>query len=271
MKRPVGLFDAAIVLVAFAALVFLLYPAVVVFVGSVQTSETLFSPTRFSFTWANYQRIFASGFGQFLRNSLVICLSAVVLATILSAMAAYVFSRKRFSGRGVLLGAVMAGQLFPWIVLVTPLFILFARAGLTNSYTGIVFCYTAISIPFSIYMLLGYLESIPRELDEAAAIDGCSQPGILWHVILPLIVPGLVATATYAFLLCWTEYLFALAFLTRAAVKTLPLGLAGFFGENGTDWGAVMAGSALTTLPALLLFLPAQFKLTSGLTTGSAK
>lgn len=271
MRRPIGFLDAAIVLVALIVLVFLLYPAIVVFVGSVQTSDTLFSPTRFSFTWENYRRIFAAGFGQFLRNSLIICLSAVVLATVLSAMAAYVFSRKRFRGRGLMLGAVMAGQLFPWIVLVTPLFILFARAGLTNSYAGIVFSYTAISLPFSIYMLLGYLESIPRELDEAAAIDGCSQPGVLWHVILPLIVPGLVATATYAFLLCWTEYLFALAFLTRAAVKTLPLGLAGFFGENGTDWGAVMAGSALTTLPALLLFLPAQSRLTSGLTAGSDK
>ncbi len=95
--------------------------------------------------------------------------------------------------------------------------------------------------------------------------------GILRHVVLPLMVPGLVATMTYTFLLCWTEYLFALALLTRAAVKTLPLGIAGFFGEDATDWGAVMAGSALTTLPALLMFVPLQGRLTAGLTAGSVK
>ncbi len=271
MKRPFGWLDAVLVAIALAAMLFLLYPAVVIFTGSVQTSATLFDPGRFAFTWDNYVRLFDSGFGRFLGNSVAICLAAVFLSTLLSAMAAYVLSRRRLRGRRLLLGAILAGQLFPWIVLVTPLFILFARLGLTNSYAGIVFCYTAISIPFSLYMLLGYLDSIPRELDEAAAIDGCGLPGILRHVIAPLLVPGLVATATYAFLLCWTEYLFALAFLTRAGMKTLPLGLAAFFGENTTDWGAVMAASAVTTLPALLLFLPLQWRMTSGLAAGGVK
>jgi ABC-type glycerol-3-phosphate transport system permease component len=272
MRRKPGLLDAALILVVLVTLVFLLYPAVVIFTGSVQTNETLFSATRFSFTLDNYRRIFDSGFGRFMWNSLVICLTAVVFATVLSVMAAYAFSRRpHFRFRRVLLGAVMAGQLFPWIVLVTPLFILFARAGMTNTYGGIVFCYTAIAIPFSLYMLLGYLESIPRELDEAAAIDGCGLPGVLWRIVLPLMVPGIVATATYAFLLCWTEYLFALAFLTRTAIKTLPLGLAGFLGQDTTDWGAVMAGSAVTTLPALLLFLPLQSRLSSGLAAGAVK
>ncbi|HEX3350480.1 MAG TPA: carbohydrate ABC transporter permease [Acetobacteraceae bacterium] len=264
--------DAALVLAALLTLLFLVYPVVVVFTGSVQSSATLFSGTAFSFTFDNYGRIFESGFARFLSNSLFICLTAVVCATALSVAAAYAFSRRpRFPLRRLLLGAVLAGQLFPWIVLVTPLFILFARLGLTNSYGGIIFCYTAIAIPFSLYMLLGYLESIPRELDEAAAIDGCSALGVLWRVVLPLMIPGVVATATYAFLLCWTEFLFALAFLTRAGLKTLPLGLAGFFGEDTVDWGAVMAGSAITTLPALLLFLPLQSRLAEGLTAGAVK
>ena len=271
MKRPRGLGDVVLVVIAILTLIFLVYPAVVIFIDSVQTDATLFDPSRFGFTWNNYAKIFAAGFGRFLWNSIVVCTVATVLATTFSAMAAYVFSRRRFPLRRLLLGAVLAGQVFPWVVLVTPLFVLFARAGLTNTYTGIIFCYTAIGIPFSVYLLLGYLESIPPELDEAASIDGCSPPGVLWHVVLPLMVPGLVATATYAFLLCWTEFLFALAFLTKQGMQTLPLGIAGFFGEDSTDWGAVMAGSAVMTLPALLMFIPLQARLSTGLTAGGVK
>lgn len=270
VKRP-GLADAILIAVALLVLFYLVYPVVVIVINSLQTDATLFDPSRFGFTWSNYGRIFAAGFGRFLLNSFIVCGSATLLATWLSAMAAYVFSRRRFRLRRVLLGAVLAGQVFPWVVLVTPLFIFFARAGLTNTYEGIIFCYTAIGIPFSTYMLLGYLESIPVELDEAAAIDGCSPPAVLWRVVLPLMVPGLVATATYAFLLCWTDFLFALAFLTRQDMKTLPIGLAGFFGQNFTDWGAVMAGSVVMTLPALLLFIPLQAHLSADLTAGGVK
>lgn len=269
LRRHIG--DGGILLASVATLAFLLYPAAVIFSGSVQTNETLFSRNRFEFTWDNYRRIFDAGFGTYLSNSLAICLVATLTATSVSVMAAYVFSRRRFRLRRVLLTAMLAGQWFPWIVLVTPLFILFARTGLTNSYGGMILCYTAISIPFSVYLLLGYLETVPRELDEAAIVDGCTPLGALWHVVLPVMLPGVVATATYAFLLCWTEYLLALAFLTRPEMKTLPLGLYQFFGEDTTDWGAVMAGSAVTTLPALLLFLPLQRWLVSGLTAGSVK
>lgn len=271
MRPRARIGDGAVLLAAVATLVFLLYPAVVIFSGSLQTNETLFARNRFDLTWGNYRRIFDAGFGTYLSNSLVICLAATIVATVVSVMAAYVFSRRRFRLRRLLLTGVVAGQWFPWVVLVTPLFILFARSGLTNSYTGMILCYTAISIPFSVYLLLGYLETVPRELDEAALVDGCTPLGALWHVVLPVMLPGVVATATYAFLLCWTDYLLALALLTRPDMKTLPLGLYQFFGEDTTDWGAVMAGSAVATLPALLLFLPLQRWLVSGLTAGSVK
>ncbi len=271
MRPRARIGDCAVLLAAVATLVFLLYPAVVIFSGSLQTNETLFARNRFDLTWGNYRRIFDAGFGTYLSNSLVICLAATLAATVVSVMAAYVFSRRRFRLRRLLLTGVVAGQWFPWVVLVTPLFILFARSGLTNSYTGMILCYTAISIPFSVYLLLGYLETVPRELDEAAMVDGCTPLGALWHVVLPVMLPGVVATATYAFLLCWTDYLLALALLTRPDMKTLPLGLYQFFGEDTTDWGAVMAGSAVATLPALLLFLPLQRWLVSGLTAGSVK
>ena len=262
---------AVILAATFVVWTFLVFPAVWIFVGSFKTNETMFSATAFTFTLENYATIFRVGFGRFIFNSLFICLVAVVISTFVSVIASYVFSRKRFRRKRLLFGAVILGQLFPWIILVTPLFIMFARIGLLNSHAGMIFAYVAISIPFSVYLLVGYLETVPRELDEAAVMDGCSQFRIIWTIIFPVMLPGIVATATYAFLLMWTEFLFALAFLTRTSLKTMPLGLAQFFGEQSIDWGAIMAASAVTTLPALVLFLPLQTKLSAGLTAGSVK
>ncbi len=265
------LIDMLLLAALFIVWIFLIFPAVWIFIGSFKTNETIFAATTFSFTLKNYQTIFRAGFGRFIFNSLFICLVAVVISTFISVIASYIFSRKRFRAKRIVFASVILGQLFPWIILVTPLFIMFARIGLLNSYTGMILSYVAISIPFSVYLLVGYLETVPRELDEAALMDGCSQFQILWTIIFPIMLPGIVATVTYAFLLMWTEFLFALAFLTRTSLKTMPLGLAQFFGDQSVDWGAIMAASAVTTLPALLLFLPLQTKLSAGLTAGSVK
>jgi len=262
---------AALVLLAtIAVLFFMVYPIVYVFYGSFKPAGGMLGESA-GFTLANYRRIFASGFFLFTRNSLVICLAATALSTFASVCAAYVFSRFDFRGRRVLFGVVLLGQVFPWIVLVNPLFVAFARWNLTNSYVGMIFCYTAFTIPFSVYMLTGYLATVPRTLDEAATIDGASRWAIVWRIVFPIMLPGIVATATYAFLLCWTEYLFALAFLTQTAMKTLPLGLYQFFGDDRVDWGAVMAASAIATLPTIVLFLPLQSRLASGLAAGAVK
>jgi len=251
--------------------IFMLYPAIWIYYSSLQTNETLFSGKLFGFTLENYVKIFKSDFVIFLFNSLFICGLAVVFCTFISVIAAYVFSRKQFRFRRILFTSVLTGQLFPWIILVTPLFILFARLGFLNSYIGIVFCYVSISIPFSLYLLVGYLETIPRDLDEAALLDGATQFQVVWQIIFPIMLPGIVATATYAFLLCWSEYLLALAFLSKTTMKTLPLGLYAFFGEDVADWGAIMAAAAITTFPTLLLFLPLQKRLASGLVAGAVK
>ncbi|MGP1395439.1 MAG: carbohydrate ABC transporter permease [Inquilinaceae bacterium] len=265
------LIDVVVLGLTFTVWAFLIFPAVWIFLGSFKTNATMFSATSFTFTLEHYETIFRAGFARFIFNSLFICLIAVAISTFISVIASYVFSRKRFRAKKIVFGSVILGQLFPWIILVTPLFILFARVGLLNSYTGMIFSYVAISIPFSVYLLVGYLETVPRELDEAASMDGCSQFQIIWTIIFPVMLPGIVATATYAFLLMWTEFLFALAFLTKTSLKTMPLGLAQFFGEQSINWGAIMAASAVTTLPALLLFLPLQAKLSSGLTAGAVK
>ncbi|HAE75255.1 MAG TPA: carbohydrate ABC transporter permease [Alphaproteobacteria bacterium] len=263
--------DIVLLTITGIVMIFMLYPAYWVFYGSFKKSGSLFSSESFGFTFDNYIKLFESGFGNYILNSLFICLLAVSISTVIAVVTAYIFSRKNFRGKKWFMSTVLAGQMFPWIILITPLFIMFASLGLMNSYTGMVFIYIAISIPFSIYLLLGYLQSIPKELDEAATIDGCSTFQVLWEIIYPLIRPGIVATATYSFILCWSDYLFALAFLTKTSVKTIPLGLSQLFGEYGADWGAVMAASAVTTLPVLLLFLPIQSKIASGLTSASVK
>ena len=264
-RRPKPLVTILVLLAIGVALFAMLFPVAYILYGSFKTAGGMLGDTG-GLTLANYRRIFASGFVQFTLNRLTICIDATVVSTIVSVCADYVYSRHAFRGRRVLFGAVLLGQMFPWIVLVNPLFVAFAKWGLTNSYAGMIFCYTAFTIPFSVYMLTGYLATVPKSLDEAAIIDGASRFQIVWRIVFPIMLPGIVATATYAFLLCWTEYLFALAFLTQTEMKTLPLGLYQFFGDDRVDWGAVMAASAIATLPTLILFLPLQSRLAAGLT-----
>ena len=264
--------EAAVLFTAGLVMLVLVYPTAWIFVASFRTPETMFAARGWIFTFGNYVHLLgSSGFGRAIFNSLFLCSASVALSTVVATIAAYVFSRLRFAAKRALFAAVMLGQTFPWIILATPLFILFARLGLLNNYLGMIFVYVSVSIPFSIYMLVGYLESVPRNLDEAAILDGCSQFQVIWRIVFPIMLPGVVATATYAFLLCWSEYLFALAFLTQTELKTMPLLLNAFFGENVVEWGNVMAGSALMTLPTLLLFLPLQTRMTSGLAAGSVK
>jgi ABC-type glycerol-3-phosphate transport system permease component len=269
-QRPTPIATLLVLAVTIVTLIFLIYPSICIFYGSFKAGGGMLGQTS-GFTLANYRRIFASGFVVYTLNSLIICVSATLVSTFVSVCAAYVFSRFRFVGRRVLFGAVLLGQVFPWIVLVNPLFVAFAKWNLTNSYAGMIFCYTAFTIPFSVYLLTGYLGTVPKSLDEAATIDGATRFQIVWRIVFPIMLPGIVATATYAFLLCWTEYLFALAFLTQTGMKTLPLGLYQFFGDDRVDWGAIMAASAIATLPTLILFLPLQSKLTSGLAAGAVK
>ena len=263
--------ELALVALTLVILFVLVYPTAWIFVASFRTPETMFAASGWVFTLDNYVTLLKSEFTRAIFNSLLLCIASVLISTFVAVIAAYVFSRLRFRGKRIVFSSVMLGQTFPWIILVTPLFVLFARIGLLNSYLGMIFVYVAVSIPFSVYLLVGYLESVPRSLDEAAIIDGCSQFQVIWRIVFPIMLPGIVATATYAFLLCWSEYLFALAFLTQSELKTMPLVLNAYFGENVVEWGNVMAGSALTTLPTLLLFLPLQTKMTSGLAAGSVK
>ncbi len=267
-SNPLG--ASVLVAMALAAvLAFLLLPAMLLLVASLGTGGALGASG--AFTLGNYLRLFESGFSRFMLNSLLVCTGATLAGTVISLYAAYAISRLNFPGRRSVVAVILSGQFFPWIVLVTPLFILFARAALSNNLVALGAAYAAVMVPFSVYLLLGYLATVPRSLDEAAIMDGASRNDIVWRIIVPVTWPGLVATATYGFLQCWSEYLLALTLLTDASVKTIPLGLYQFFGDDRIDWGMVMAGSVAAIVPTLALFLPLQRLLVSGLTAGAVK
>jgi ABC-type glycerol-3-phosphate transport system permease component len=269
LRLPLG-GELAVLLLVLLMLVFFVYPALWILLASFKTQESMFAGSGV-FTLDNYARLFRSRFAHAMLNSVLVCVAAVVVSTALSVGAAYSFSRMEFPGRKLLFRLMLLGQTFPWIVLVTPLFMAFARVGLLDSRIGLAAAYVAICIPFSVYLLVGYLQGIPRSLDEAALMDGASQFQILWQVIFPVMVPGVIATATHAFLVCWGEYLFALAFLSDDAVKTMPLLLQNFFGDSVPDWGLVMAASVVATLPTLILFAPVQGRIVGGLGGGAVK
>ncbi len=198
-------------------------------------------------------------------------LPATVISVVLSFVAAYSFSRRTFRFRYSLLILVVFLQLFPFIVLTTPIYFIYYRIGLVNNLFGLMLTYIAITIPFSIYMLFGYLESVPRELDEAAIIDGCSTLGVIVRVVLPVAWPGVAATAIYTFVQAWNEFLFALTLITDNNLKTIPIGLANLFGQYTTQWDLVMSASVIATLPTLIIFLFLQRQLVSGLAAGAVK
>jgi ABC-type glycerol-3-phosphate transport system permease component len=268
--------DLLVVGTTFGLLLALVFPTVWVFLTSIRPEREVFSDTfrliSSTITFQSYRALIATTtFATYIRNSLVVSLVTTLLAVSVSLLAAYSFSRRRFRFRGILLITVVFSQLFPYVILITPIFVIFYHLGLVNTLFGLIIAYVATTVPFCVYMLLGYLDSVPRELDEAAIIDGCSTLGIIWSVVLPVAWPGVAATAIYSFAQAWNEYLIALTLVTRNELKTIPVGLASFFGEYTTRWDLVMTASVLATVPTLIIFLILQRQLVSGLAAGAVK
>jgi multiple sugar transport system permease protein len=259
-----------------ALLLLLAFPFIWVVLISFRPDAEIFTRTFqlvTSFTLDNYYALLEnSPFPNYLRNSFFVCTVATVAAVAISLVTAYGFSRNRsFRGRKLLLILVIATQLFPFVILITPLYAMFFQLGLINNFLSLILSYIAINLPFAIYLLLGYLDTIPQDLDEAAKIDGASTLHVIFQIILPVAWPGVVTVAVYAFVSAWDEFLFALTLMTSDENKTVPVGLAGFFGEYTTQWNLVMTASVISTLPTLLLFMVLQRKLVSDLAAGSVK
>jgi multiple sugar transport system permease protein len=205
-----------------------------------------------------------------LRDSLVVAVGAVTLGLALSLPAAYAFSRFRFPGRSTLLVQFLAINMFPVVVLILPIFVLLRTLGLLDTYVALIAGHATFTLPFAIWLMTSYMDGIPADLDQAAAIDGATDWQTMRLIVLPLTLPGLVAVGIYLFIASWNEYLFALM-LAGQNVRTVTVALQSFIGENQVQWGLLMAGGTLVALPATILFLLTQRRLVGGLTGGAVK
>lgn len=224
------------------------------------------------FTLENFAFVLdEGGFTTYLKNSLIVALGTVVASGLLALLAAVAVARFRFRLRTAILVMVLIVQMVPLEAMVIPLFIQAKSFGLLNQLLGLIVVYVAFSVPFAIWMLRGFVAAIPRELEEAAYIDGASWPRMFWSVLFPLVAPGLVATSVFSFITAWNEFVFAITFMSDQSSYTVAAGLRRFFTQYGTDWGAVMAGSTLITVPVMLFFVVVQKRLSEGLVAGAVK
>jgi ABC-type glycerol-3-phosphate transport system permease component len=210
-------------------------------------------------------------FWTFFRNSIFVTLSAVVLASALSLLAAVAVARFRFRLRTSFLIMLLIVQMVPGNALVIPLFLDFRALNLLDSLTGLILLYAGLALPVSIWLLRNFVATVPKELEEAAAIDGASSARIFWRILFPLVWPGLVAVSTLAFITAWNEFVFALTFLSSQGHYTLPIYIGYFFGRGSAAWGPIMAAATLYTIPPVAFFLIVQRRMVGGLVAGAVK
>jgi N,N'-diacetylchitobiose transport system permease protein len=211
-------------------------------------------------------------FWTFARNSLYVTVVTVVLASVVSLLAAVAVARFRFRFRASYLVMLLIVQMLPAQALVIPLFIDFRGIGLLDNLTGLILIYTAQALPISIWLLRNFVAAVPRDLEEAAAIDGAGPVRVFWRILFPLVAPGLVATSIFSFITAWNEFIFALTFLGNDQGKfTLPIYVQFFFGKGTADWGGIMAASTLYTIPVVVFFLFVQRRMVGGLVAGAVK
>ncbi|MAB00832.1 MAG: sugar ABC transporter permease [Stappia sp.] len=272
-KRPVWRRILVVDLPMVAILAFTLGPYLWMFLTSVTQESRLFTqgPSIIGATVENYTRLFATvGFGRNLLDSLIVSSGTVLVGLSLSITAAYSFSRFEFRAKRILMLQFLLINMFPLVLLILPLFVLMRVLGLLDTHLALIIANSTIAIPFSIWMMVSYMNGIPRSLDEAAMTDGCTRFGALFRVVLPLCVPGIIATGIYIFITSWNEYLYALT-LGGRNVRTITVAVQTLIGEYEVQWGLLTAGGIVGAMPATALFLLVQKRLISGLTQGAVK
>jgi arabinogalactan oligomer/maltooligosaccharide transport system permease protein len=262
------------VLILFAAIA--LYPIWQIFNISLRPADRLLS-TSLEFlpenaSVDNYVALFTERpFFLWLVNSTLVAFVVTLTGVALASTAGYAFSRYNFIGKKFGLLSLLVTQMFPATMLLLPMYIMLVKLHLINTYLGIVIMYSATALPFCIWQMKGYYDTIPVSLEEAGRIDGCNQFQIFFRIILPLAAPALVITALFSFMASWTEYVVAAQILQDTEMWTLPLGLKSFESNMGSEWGLYGAASVIVTIPVVVLFLSLSRWLVSGLTLGSVK
>lgn len=225
------------------------------------------------FSLSNFRSLFTDQpFARWLLNSVIVATATTLLGVFLACTAAYAFSRFRFPGRRTGLMSFLVSQMFPGTLMLIPLYIIVVQwLGLGSTYTGLVLVYCTIAIPFCVWMMKGYFDTIPKELEESALIDGASQAMIFFRIVLPLAKPAVAVTALFSFMTGWNEFIIAATFMNREDMYTGPVGLRFFVGGFSQQWGYFAAGSIIAAIPVMVLFMFLQKYLVSGLTAGAVK
>lgn len=225
-----------------------------------------------SLTLDNYRDAFSrEGFYVSLKNSLIVVAISVVVSLVLATFASIAVARTKFKGKRSFITTLLVVQMLPLSALIIPLFLLLTKLQLTNTIHGLAITYVAFILPFTIWTLRGFLANIPVDVEEAALVDGCTRTQAYRYVLLPLMAPGLVATAIFAFIQAWNEFLLAYIIMQSQENLTLPVWLAGFTTRTGTDWGPLMAASTVTAIPVVVFFTLIQKRIATGVTTGAVK
>ena len=266
----VGVYVAALAVALFSA-----FPLLWMFLTSVKPNDEILTRTPVFvpsiFVPDRYIEVIERGFFTYLRNSLVISLTVTLIGVLVAALAGYTLARFDLPLKRYLLLLVLSVQMFPLVVLIIPLFTVMRSAGLLDSYVGLIITYLSFSTPLAVWILRGFFQGIPEDLEDAAMVDGATRMGAIVRIVLPLAGPGLAACAIFVFIAAWNEFLFALTFTSEESMRTLPVALQAFIGRGQTDFGAIMAFSVLFTAPVVIFFLFAHRRLTSGMVAGAVK
>lgn len=273
-SRVLGIVAHRLAILAYA--IFALFPLFWLLKVSVTPNELLYSegvrmwPSHA--TLDHYAFVLAhSAFPTFFRNSLTVAGVTALIVTILASLAGYALSRFHFRGKFWIVGLMLVTQMFPLVMLVAPIFKMLSPLGLTNSLTGLVIVYTAFNVPFATFLMQSFFDGIPKDLEEAAMIDGATRFVAFRQIILPLTLPGVAATLGFVFTAAWSELLFALMLVSGNDAATFPVGLLSFVSKFSVDFGQMMAAGVLALIPACLFFLLIQRYLVQGLTAGAVK
>jgi multiple sugar transport system permease protein len=214
----------------------------------------------------------SSNFGMYVRNSLIVCSATAILAMLVASLAGYAVSRLRFPGKRSLLLVILATQMFPSVLILISLYVMFRQFHLIDTYLGLILSFTTFAVPFSVWMMKGFFDAIPGEIEEAALIDGCTRLQSMRLIALPLASPGLLAVGLFSFLDGWNNLLYPLTLATSNDVRTIPPGLMlSFLGQFKDDWAGMMAASVVVTVPVMIIFTFLQRYLVAGLTAGAVK
>lgn len=259
-------------LVAFTVAV--LYPIVWVFKMAFTPSQgfdSSINPIPSDPSWENFKYLlFEQPFFRWLLNSTIVSVSTTIIGVFLACTSAYALSRFRFPGRATAMLSFLVVQMFPGVLMMIPLYLIMDYLHLLDQLAGLVLVYSTTAIPFCVWMLKGYFDTIPLELEEAALMDGASRSTIFWKIMMPLSLPAVAVTALFSFMTAWNEYILAAQFMNERNY-TLPVGLKTMMGQFASEWGHFAAGAILVSLPVVVLFFALQKNLVGGLTAGGVK